>query len=258
MNKGYLFFLFSKYTFLYYITLFISSSYGSNLKSNYFKKSFTYFAGVRFDVIQNGNSPNRYIWIHGDEQTAKMALEYHLENYGGTAFMIQNEKREISYKSTIVDPNRIFSRSGAYHALRKFKPGWAKGTLKKALDELDVDRTKFLDLLMPSKEAILISVHNNFRGYNIEHEREKSQRISIKKGQDLRDFFLCTNENDYNILENGPFNVVLQNKLPDKDNDGSLSWEALRRNVRYINVETRLGYLSKQKKMLDYIVKYLN
>ena len=258
MNKDYLLSSFSQYAFFYYIILFISYSSGSNLKSNYFKKSFTSFAGVKFDVIQNGKSPNRYIWIHGDEQTAKMALEYHLENYGGTAFMIQNEKREISYKSTIVDPNRIFSRIGAYHALRKFKPGWEKGTLKKALDELDIDRIKFLDLLMPSKEALLISVHNNFRGYNIEHERGKSQRISIKKGQDLRDFFLCTNKKDYDILEKSPFNVVLQNKLPDNDNDGSLSWVALRRNVRYINVETRLGYLSKQKQMLDYIAKYLN
>ena len=60
------------------------------------------------------------------------------------------------------------------------------------------------------------------------------------------------------VLEKSPFNVVLQNKLPDNDNDGSLSWVALRRNVRYINVETRLGYLSKQKQMLDYIAKYLN
>ena len=258
MNRGYLFFPFSHYALYFYIILYISYSYGGSLKSNNFKKSFTSFAGVKFDVIRIGNSPNRYIWIHGDEQTAKMALEYHLENFGGTAFMIQNDKREISYKSTIVDPNRIFSRGGAYRALRKFKPGWEKGTLKKALDELDVDRIKFLDLLMPSKEAILISVHNNFRGYNIEHEREKSQKISIKKGQDPRDFFLCTSNDDYNILVNSPFNVVLQNKLPDKDNDGSLSWEALRRNVRYINVETRLGYLSKQKQMLDYIAKYLN
>ena len=50
--------------------------------------------------------------------------------------------------------------------------------------------------------------------------------------------------------------MVLQNKLPKKD-DGSLSWESLRRNVRYLNVETRLGYLSKQKKMLKFIEEAL-
>ena len=30
----------------------------------------------------------------------------------------------------MIDPNRIFSRKGTYHALRKFKPDWQPGTLK--------------------------------------------------------------------------------------------------------------------------------
>ena len=76
--------------------------------------------------------------------------------------------------------------------------------------------------------------------------------MSIKKRQNPRDFILCTNEKDFVLLSNGPYNVVLQNELPHSD-DGSLSWESLRRNIRYINIETRLGYLSKQKKMLDFI-----
>ena len=49
----------------------------------------------------------------------------------------------------------------------------------------------------------------------------------------------------------------LQNKLPDED-DGSLSWALLKKNVRYINVETRLGYLTQQKKILSFIEKELN
>ena len=52
----------------------------------------------------------------------------------------------------------------------------------------------------------------------------------------------------------GPYNVVLQNKMPTKDN-GSLSWAALRNGVRYINVETRLGWRTKQEKMLEFIEK---
>ena len=93
---------------------------------------------------------------------------------------IDNESREVAYKSTIVDPNRIFSRNGSYHALRKFKPGWAPGTLKKALDEIDNEREEFLNILMPAKGGLLISLHNNFRGYNIYKEKNKSQKISIK------------------------------------------------------------------------------
>ena len=49
-----------------------------------------------------------------------------------------------------------------------------------------------------------------------------------------------------------PFNIVLQNIYPD-DDDGSLSWEALRRGVRYLNIETRLGHLTQQKKMLSFV-----
>ena len=47
-------------------------------------------------------------------------------------------------------------------------------------------------------------------------------------------------------LSSGPYNVVLQNILPEND-DGSLSWEALRRGVRYLNIETRLGTLLNRK-----------
>ena len=76
--------------------------------------------------------------------------------------------------------------------------------------------------------------------------------MSIKKDQNPRDFIICTNLNDFESLSSGPYNVVLQNILPEND-DGSLSWEALRRGVRYLNIETRLGYLTQQKKMLSFV-----
>ena len=226
-------------------------------KDVYFPHSYITFANAKFDLILNGSSSNRYIWLHGDEQTAKMALEYHIGKYQGIAFFIDSKTREIPFQSTIVDPNRIFSRRGSYHALRKFKPDWPPGSLKKALDILDREREEFLNVLMPSESGYIISLHNNFRGYNVHKEKSKSQKVSIKKTENPRDFIICTDANDYDKLSSGPFNVVLQNKLPQKD-DGSLSWEALRRNVRYLNVETRLGYLSKQKKMLKFIEEVLN
>ena len=240
--------------FLYTI---ISIVYGSEIHDKQINKSFIMFAGAKFNLVQNGDSPNRYIWLHGDEQTARMALEYHIGLYNGLAFFIESETREIPFKSTIVDPNRIFSRDGAYYALRKFKPGWQPGTLKMALDEIDRARESFLDILMPNKNGLLISLHNNFRGYNVHKEKGNSQRISIKKNENPRDFIICTNSSDFEILVSSPYNVVLQNELPERD-DGSLSWEALRRNVRYLNIETRLGYLSKQKAMLKYIEDNLN
>ena len=76
--------------------------------------------------------------------------------------------------------------------------------------------------------------------------------FQAQDNQNPRDFFLCTNENDYNILAKSPFNAVLQKSTPSTD-DGSLSWAALGKKTRYINIETRLGWLSVQKKMLKYL-----
>ena len=237
--------------------LIISFIIGSERNEKHISNSFISFAGAKFNLVQNGKSPNRYIWLHGDEQTARMALEYHIKHFAGLAFFIQNETREIPFKSTIVDPNRIFSRNGSYHALKKFKPGWQRGALKQALDEIDSVRTSFLDILMPGGNGRLIAVHNNFRGYNVNREKDRSQRVSIKPDQNPRDFIICTDNSDFEILSSGPYNVVLQNEFPEKD-DGSLSWEALRRNVRYLNIETRLGYLTQQKKMLAFIENSLD
>ena len=242
--------------FLSFIFLFNMTNAADIYESEIQKSNIT-FIGTRFNIIQNGDTPNRYIWLHGDEQTARMALEYHIDRYGGIAFFIESRTREIPFESTMIDPNRIFSRKGTYHALRKFKPDWQPGTLKKALDIIDAERNTFLDILMPSKRGVLISVHNNFRGYNVHMEKDKSQRVSIKSDQNPRDFIICTNSNDYDSLSDGPFNIVLQNIFPDHD-DGSLSWEALRRGVRYLNIETRLGYLTQQKKMLSFVESNLD
>ena len=239
-----------------YVLLIFSSALAKEFKNVSFPPSQITFANAKFEIVVNGSSPNRFIWLHGDEQTAKMALEYHIKKHQGIAFFIESETREIPFESTIIDPNRIFSRKGSYHALKKFKPDWASGTLKIALDKLDEDREHFLNVLMPDESGYLISLHNNFRGYNVHKEKKNSQKVSIKKNENPRDFIICTNAIDYEKLSSGPYNVVLQNKLPKKD-DGSLSWEALRRNVRYLNVETRLGYLSKQKKMLKFIEEVL-
>ena len=247
------FFLLSK--ILKYL-IFISFLFALDI-DKYPIKNKLFFLNVEFKVVKNGTSPNRYIWLHGDEKTAEMALNNHIKNYQGIAFFIQNEEREIPYKSTIIDPNRLFSREGAYHALKKFKPNWESKSLKDALDEIEIERENLLRSIMPLKNGILVSVHNNFRGYNIKSEIKNSQKVSIKDNQNPRDFILCTSEDDYIKLEKGPYNIVLQNKLPDKD-DGSLSWALLKKNVRYINVETRLGYLTQQKKILSFIEKELN
>ena len=217
----------------------------------------TDFAGIPFNVVKNGDSNRRYIWIHGDEETARLALEGHILNRSGIAFFIQNSEREVLFNGGNVDPNRVFSRMGARENLFKYNPHWTESKFNKTLDSLDSGRAIFIENILPPDQGLLIALHNNLRGYSIKDEIPLSDEVSIKQDQDERNFYLCTNREDYEILAASPFNVVLQETLPEKD-DGSLSWLAVRKKVRYINIEVRLGYLSIQKKMLAYLEENLD
>jgi len=219
--------------------------------------SLIYFDDIEFEMITNGFANKSYIHIHGDEETARMLLKEHIKTKKGRAFFIKSIDREVLLGPTKVDPNRIFSRSGSEKALKKFKPKWNQNKLDRLLDRLDQARKMFLINIFPSKGGLLIALHNNFRGYNVNMELDNSQLFSIKKDQNPRDFILCTSLEDYKKLENGPYNIVLQNKF-NKNNNGSLSWAAMHHGVRYINIESRLGWLSQQRKMLYFVEDILN
>ena len=210
------------------------------------------YCGIDFQVKKNGFSDVSYILIHGDEETARMLLSEHIKKNKGKAFFIKSKEREVVFGPTKVDPNRIFSRTGARKALKKFKPHWDHKELTKLLEKLDESRNIFLFNIFPSEGGLLIALHNNFRGYSVKDELTNSQLHSIKKDKNPRDFIICTDLKDYQKLKKGPYNVVLQNII-DEDNNGSLSWSALENGVRYVNIETRLGWLSQQRKMLKFV-----
>jgi len=209
------------------------------------------YCGIDFQVKKNGFSDVSYILIHGDEETARMLLSEHIKKNKGKAFFIKSKEREVVFGPTKVDPNRIFSRAGARKALKKFRPHWDHKELTKLLEKLDESRNIFLFNIFPSEGGLLIALHNNFRGYSVKDELTNSQLHSIKKDKNPRDFIICTDLKDYQKLKKGPYNVVLQNII-DEDNNGSLSWPALENGVRYVNIETRLGWLAQQRKMLKF------
>ena len=214
------------------------------------------YCGIPFEVLGNNSSETSYILIHGDEETARMLLKNHIKKNNGRAFIIKSKTREVPFGPTIVDPNRLFSNIGARRALKNFKSDWDRDELDNLLIELEESRESFLIDIFPDKGGLLIALHNNFRGYNVEDELNDSELYSIKKDENPRDFILCTNANDYQKLKDGPYNVVLQNRMKN-NNNGSLSWAAIEHGIRYINIETRLGWLSQQRKMLQYVEKRL-
>ena len=75
---------------------------------------------ISFKVVQKGTSDRRYIWLHGDEQTAKMALENHMSSNQGIAYFIKNNKREVYISEAKIDPKRIFTSIYPKKKINKF------------------------------------------------------------------------------------------------------------------------------------------
>ena len=62
-----------KYLFLFYCII-IATIYANDKDQ---KNDFLSFAGIKFEIIENGESNRRLVWIHGDEKTAKLLIRKH-------------------------------------------------------------------------------------------------------------------------------------------------------------------------------------
>ena len=235
-----------KYLFLFYCII-IATIYANDKDQ---KNDFLSFAGIKFEIIENGKSNRRLLWVHGDEKTAELLIK----NNSVTAYLINNIQREVVVNGFLLDPNRIFTNDGAKRNIIKLNNNVSKLELNKTLELISNDREAFFESISPPDGGLLIALHNNIRNYSIKNEIPLSTEVSLKNNNhpDHHNFFICTNREDYNLLKKSPFNVVLQDKIIEND-DGSLSWYALKKNVRFINIETRLGYLTTQSKMLKYV-----
>src|SRR5687768_14632204 len=101
-------------------------------------------AGIKFEEIRNGTDRRRYIWIHGNEPTARDVLRDHMKNTEGRAFLIENDDRNVKIAGGNLDPNRMFSRAGSERNLRTLNPRWTQQQIDEILDDLDDDRNRFL------------------------------------------------------------------------------------------------------------------
>ncbi|NOZ03620.1 MAG: hypothetical protein GXO92_03305, partial [FCB group bacterium] len=213
-------------------------------------------AGITFHIVRKGDSDRRYVWLHGDEPTAKDVLVQHMETHPGQALFIESAERNVRLNGGWLNPNRMFSRVGAEKNLRKLNPSWGRKQLEVALDHLDQERDTLFRVLLPPAGGLLVALHNNWEDFNVHSEIPLSNRVALSDPDHPRDFYICTNSSDFAQLSCSPYNVVLQegNSLVD---DGSLSPLAGRRNMRYVNIEAKLGAFDKQKAMLGWLEKAL-
>ena len=209
-------------------------------------------AGARFRILRNGRSKRRYLRIHGNEETARLVLERHLETHEGIAYVIQSTERNVQVEGLKLDPNRMFSRVGAEANLARLNPGATAVQVGRALAALDGNREKLARALTPPPGGLLVALHNNSEGYSVDAEVPISDQASLRQQSQPRAFILCTDPADFEVLKTSPYNVVLQQHGP-KDDDGSFSRLAAARSIRYVNLEVGLGEGERQREMLDWL-----
>ena len=124
--------------------------------------------------------------------------------------------------------------------------------MARALDELDRGRPKLVRALTPPPGGLMFAMHNNSESYSVTDEVPISDQTSLRQPGNPHAFFLCTDPNDFDVLKNSPYNVVLQQHGPKID-DGSLSRLAAARGFRYANLEVALGQAERQREMLTWL-----
>jgi hypothetical protein len=206
---------------------------------------------MRFHVRRKGHSGRRYLHIHGNEDTARDVLNVHMRTYPGIAYLIDNHDRNVNIHGSAIDPNRLFSRTGADRSLRDLNPGISPQQLESVLSFLDHHRENLIRHLEPEHGDLLFALHNN-RNYSVTEELNQSDDTSIRQKNHPREFFLCTDPRDFAILRKSPYNVVLQNHKPATD-DGSLSRLAAHRSFRYVNLECALGERDAQTERVNWL-----
>lgn len=215
-------------------------------------------AGIPFRRISRGPEGRHYLWIHGNERTAREVLMAHMDTrQSGRAFLVESTERNVALAGGgKIDPNRMWSREGAGRSLRSLNKGWTDAQVKNALDRLDRARPGFLRRLLPAPGEVIVALHNNGPGYSMKDELEISDAVALNDKDHPDEFMLCVQKVDFQVLSGGPFNVLLQNTAP-KDDDGSLSRLCTKRGVRYVNIEAELGNAEAQRRMLDWTERVL-
>lgn len=222
----------------------------------FFHRHYLTWAGIRFRVRRYGHGSRRYLFIHGNEATARKVLEIHMETHPGIAYLITNSERNAPIDGGLFDPNRMFSREGATANLRKLNPDWTPDRMAAAAEFLEHGAQRLVKHLIPPHDGLLVALHNNSEAYSVFDEQPDSDRVSIRQPERPHEFFLATDAGDFEKLAQSPYNVVLQTGKRGSE-DGSLSRLAAKQGFRYVNLECAAGQFEAQMERLGWLDRNL-
>jgi len=212
----------------------------------------TTLSGVRFSRIRRGRSNRRYLVIHGDETTAREVLLDFMRTHAGHAHLVESRTRAVRPHLLEIDPNRMFSSEGAAKSLERLNATADAAAVAREVKWLAARRHHLFNALLPPQGGLLITLHNNARGYSVNDEVPISNRAHLPSPSTPHEFFLATSPADFEKIATGPYNAVLQNEAKGED-DGSLSRLCAARGVRYVNLECAIGNRQAQSEMLAWL-----
>ena len=199
--------------------------------------------------------------VHENEQTAIAVMvqgNYKLKL--PIVFLHQNKQRRIAFAANdtlySIDPNRIYTDTGRVRTLKDsmYYSSFGLSQTKKLAD---------LVLTELNGKEWLITLHNNTdSNYSILSytedggEAKNTGELFINTTEDPDDFVYTTDKTLFEFLKSKKVNVILQSKDTFVD-DGSLSIYCGINGIRYANIETEHGHLSKQIELLNLLAEFL-
>jgi hypothetical protein len=242
---------------------------------------------VEIIIYSSAYAKNDRVFVHVHEnEVASLAagLDF-IKNHGGKLVTIKHSRTGVNRNVTFhhkgkayqFDPNRIYSSNDEV----------VKRALKvenKNLVEYDEAFAMVKNLAQivwgqVKNEKYVVSLHNNrnecatcerkgwfgftftepsysltsyVKTCDVSSESSNSaEAIYINPKINNSEFFIVTQQQDFDYLSNKKANVVLQNN--DPIDDGSMSVWAFKNGVRYMNAEAKHGKIEEQKLMLSFI-----
>jgi hypothetical protein len=190
-----------------------------------------------------------FIHLHQNETTSLKAAKKLVGLRGGKVVsLVHNGGRNIVFrlkgKRYEFDPNRIFTKQGIKRTLSQFSH-YSKGAYQQIKQLADA-------IVIRIPHGKVIAIHNNksyslksyLKGSALEQDAEE---VYLNPNKFYRNFYLVTQQSDFNRLKKLGFNVVLQSKRAT--DDGSLS--VMLAHQHYINVEAGYGQFKEQLQMLE-------
>lgn len=199
--------------------------------------------------------------VHENEQTAIAAMIKGRNKFKlPFVFLHQNKQRRIAFAANdtvySIDPNRIYTDTGRMSTLRD----------SMNYSSFGMSQTKKLADLVLSEIAgkeWLVTLHNNTdSNYSILSYREEGNEadntgeLFINAMEDPDDFIYTTDKELFDFLKSKNVNVILQSKDTFVD-DGSLSIYCGMNGIRYANIETEHGHLSRQIELINLLAEFL-